>query len=73
MGVKSQFRNQGLDVLLYNRVIEDIFSKLPKQVKNAELSWILEDNQVMVNILKSMNSDPYKRYLIVKKNLDKIE
>jgi hypothetical protein len=68
MGVKSQFRNQGLDVLIYSRMIEDMFSKVPKQVNSAELSWILEDNQVMINILKSMNADPYKRYLILKKS-----
>lgn len=69
MGVKSQFRNQGLDVLIYNRMIEDMRTKMPKQVKGAELSWILEDNHVMVNILKTMNADPYKRYLIMKKSL----
>ena len=69
MGVKSQFRNQGLDVLIYNRMIEDMFSIVPKSIKSAEMSWILEDNHVMVNILKSMNADPYKRYLIVKKSL----
>ena len=69
MGVKTQFRNQGLDVLIYNRMIEDMFSKAPKQVKGAELSWILEDNHVMVNILKTMNAEPYKRYLIMKKSL----
>jgi hypothetical protein len=50
-------------------MIEDMFSKVPKQIKSAELSWILEDNQVMVNILKAMNADPYKRYLILKKSL----
>jgi hypothetical protein len=71
MGVKNQFRNQGLDVLIYNRMIEDMFSKVPKQIKNAEMSWILEDNHVMVNILEAMNADPYKRYLIVKKYLEK--
>ena len=70
MGVKSQFRNQGLDVLIYNRMIEDMFSKVPKSIKSAEMSWILEDNHVMVNILKTMNADPYKRYLIVKKSLE---
>jgi hypothetical protein len=69
MGVKSQFRNQGLDFLLYNRLIGDSMTKAPKQIKDLELSWILEDNQVMVNILKSMNADPYKRYLILKKSL----
>jgi ribosomal protein S18 acetylase RimI-like enzyme len=70
LGVKSQFRNQGLDLLLYHRLIGDAMSKGPKQIKNMELSWILEDNHVMVNTLKSMNADPYKSYLIVKKSLE---
>jgi len=69
MGVKSQFRNQGLDLLLYNRLIGDAMTKGPKQIKDLELSWILEDNHVMVNTLKSMNADPYKRYLILKKSI----
>lgn len=29
-----------------------------------EMSWILEDNRAMVNILDNLNADPYKRYLI---------
>jgi len=70
MGVNSQFRHQGLDFLLYNRLIEDTITKAPKQIKNMELSWILEDNLVMINILKTLNAEPYKRYLIVKKSLD---
>lgn len=70
MGVKSAFRNQGLDFLLYNRMMEDITTKVPKQIKGMELSWILEDNLVMINILKSLNADPYKRYVILKKSLN---
>ena len=69
MGVKSQFRHQGLDFLLYNRLIEDSITKGPKQIMDIELSWILEDNVVMINILKTLNANPYKRYLILKKSL----
>ena len=69
MGVKSQFRHQGLDFLLYNRLIEDSITKGPKQIMDIELSWILEDNVVMINILKTLNAEPYKRYLILKKSL----
>lgn len=69
MGVKKKFRNQGLDILLYSRMIKDGFSKTSDQQRNVELSWILEDNKVMVNILKSLNADPYKKYLILKKTL----
>ena len=69
MGVKSRFRNQGLDILLYHRMIQNSRTKTSDQVRNLEMSWILEDNTVMINILKSLNADPYKSYLIVKKAL----
>ncbi len=69
MGVKSRFRNQGLDILLYQRMIQNSRTKTTDQLRNLEMSWILEDNTVMINILKSLNADPYKSYLIVKKDL----
>ncbi len=69
MGVKSRFRNQGLDILLYQRMIQNALTKTSDQMRNLEMSWILEDNKVMINILKSLNADPYKSYLIVKKTL----
>ncbi len=70
MGVKSAFRNQGLDFLLYHRMMEDIITKAPKQIQGMELSWILEDNLVIINILKTLNAELYKRYVILKKTLD---
>jgi hypothetical protein len=69
MGVKRQFRNKGLDLLLYNRLIEEA----QKQLSRMEMSWILEDNRAMVNILKNLNAEVTKRYLILKKSLDKQE
>lgn len=67
MGVKKQFRNKGFDLLLYSRLIEEA----QKQLGSMEMSWILEDNRAMVNILENLNAEPYKRYLILKKSLDK--
>lgn len=66
MGVKRRFRNKGYDLLLYSRLIEEA----QKQLNSMEMSWILEDNRAMVNILKNLNADPYKRYLILKKSFD---
>jgi len=67
MGVKRQFRNKGFDLLLYSRLIDEA----QKQLSSMEMSWILEDNRAMVNILENLNAEPYKRYLILKKSLDK--
>jgi len=66
MGVKKKFRNKGFDLLLYSRLMEEA----QKQLRSMEMSWILEDNRAMVNILGNLNADPYKRYLILKKSLD---
>ena len=68
MGVRREFRNQGLDVLLYYQLLNDGLEKT--SVEKIELSWILEDNKAMVSILKNLQADPYKRYLILKKMLD---
>ncbi len=68
MGVRREFRNQGLDVLLYYQLLKDGLKKT--SVENIELSWILEDNKSMVSILKNLQADPYKRYLIFKKMFD---
>ena len=66
MGVKKQFRNKGFDLLLYSRLMEET----ENQLRSMEMSWILEDNRAMVNILDNLNADPYKRYLILKKSFD---
>lgn len=68
MGVRKEYRNQGLDILLYNKLLVDGLDKT--SIDTLELSWILEDNKAMVSILKNLQAEPYKRYLIVKKLLD---
>lgn len=66
MGVKEQYRKLGLASLLYHKMHENL-----KEIgyKEAEMSWILEDNLNMNKPLQVMGAKPYKTYRIFEKSL----
>lgn len=70
MGVRKEFHNTPTGLALACMVID-----APRQVgikhgvREVELSWILEDNHPMRNILDNLGSKPYKRYRIYGKTL----
>ena len=70
MGVRKEFHNTATGLALACLVID-----APRQVgikhgiREVELSWILEDNTAMRNILDTLGSTPYKRYRIYGKTL----
>lgn len=70
MGVRKKFHNTSLGMALACMVIE-----APKKIglehgiNGVELSWILEDNMPMRNILNNLGSKEYKRYRIYGKTL----
>ncbi|MGV8712528.1 MAG: N-acetyltransferase [Nitrosomonas sp.] len=70
MGVRKEFHNTPTGLALACMVID-----APRQVgikhgvREVELSWILEDNLAMRNILDNLGSKPYKRYRIYGKTL----
>jgi GNAT superfamily N-acetyltransferase len=66
MGVIKEYRNLGIDILLYNTGFK---SAKKNGYKKAEYSWILETNEMMNRILVRMGSDPYKTYRIYDKKL----
>ncbi|TLN00376.1 N-acetyltransferase, partial [bacterium] len=39
-------------------------------MEDVEMSWILESNRGMCNIIESLGGQLYKRYRIYQKNLD---
>ncbi len=70
MGVRKKFQNSRLGAALALLVIEGCEKyALPYGMKEAELSWILEDNKGMRNILDGLGAAAYKRYRIYEKNL----
>lgn len=65
-GVRPEYRRRGVDILLLyhlfsNGVAQGYFS--------AELSWILEDNEMMLRGLRRMGAARYKTYRIYEKEL----
>ncbi len=70
MGVRKQFQNTPLGITLAFMVIDaPRHFAVSKGVRNADLSWILEDNKPMRTMLDSIGSKEYKRYRIYGKTL----
>ncbi len=72
MGVRRRFHNSLLGAALALSLIDAVSSAGAKKgMKEAELSWILEDNAGMRNILESIGGVAYKRYRIYEKKLSR--
>ncbi len=70
MGVRKQFQNTPLGIVLAFMVIDAPRQRpLALGIREAELSWILEDNRSMRTMLNSIGSKEYKRYRIYGKKL----
>ncbi|NLO91252.1 MAG: N-acetyltransferase [Elusimicrobia bacterium] len=61
LGVKNEFRGKGLELVLIKQVIENS-RKLGWT--GGELSWILEDNFKIINVMEAVGCRLYKRYRI---------
>ncbi|MCK4302276.1 MAG: N-acetyltransferase, partial [candidate division Zixibacteria bacterium] len=62
MGVVPQFRRRGVEMMLYTECHRRI---LRSGYRWAELSWVLETNELMRNTMTQMGAEPYKKYRIV--------
>jgi GNAT superfamily N-acetyltransferase len=70
MGVRKQHQRSPLGTALAFGLIDTIRAwGLKRKVKEVELSWVLEDNKGMRNILHSIGGAPYKTYRIYTKDL----
>lgn len=70
MGVLKQYHGTLLGAALAYRVIGDLQEAVVGQgVKKLELSWILEDNIGMRNILENIGGRAYKTYRIYSRNI----
>ena len=59
MGVVPEFQKRGIDTLFYIQTF-DVGSR--KGYQWAELSWLLEDNEMILRALDHMGGKPYKKY-----------
>ncbi len=70
MGVQSRYHDSRLGAALAMSVIGATQAPtLRHGIEEAELSWILEDNGGLLNILEALGARPYKRYRIFEKVL----
>ncbi len=71
MGVRCRYHGTLLGAALAFMVIADLKEPcLKRDLKEVELSWILEDNMGMRNIIESLGGRVYKTYRIYSKQLD---
>jgi hypothetical protein len=71
MGVSCQYHDTLLGAALAFSVIADLQQGLIKRgMRELELSWIIEDNKGMRNIIEAISGQVYKTYRIYSKNLE---
>jgi len=66
LGVVEQYRRRGLDILLY---YESFRRGVPRGYLSCEMSWILDDNLLMMRALERFGAARYKTYRIFEKPL----
>lgn len=66
LGVLKEYRNRGIDTALY---YETFRIGTEKGYHEAEMSWILEDNEPMNRALQMMGAKKYKTYRLYEREL----
>ncbi|HLY11195.1 MAG TPA: GNAT family N-acetyltransferase, partial [Planctomycetota bacterium] len=66
LGVKRDYHHLGLGPLFYQKYIED---GMKRGIRTAELSWILENNDLMNRPIQRMGGKVYKTYRMYDKVL----
>ena len=70
MGVRKKYQGTPLGAVLAFGMIDSVRqSGKKRRIQEVELSWILEDNVGMRNMLHAIGSAPYKTYRIYEKDL----
>ena len=70
MGVRKKFQKTRLGPGLAFLIIEEVRNELHKRgAHRLELSWILEENAGMRNIIESIGGTAYKRYRVYEREL----
>ncbi len=71
MGVRRRYQGSRLGATLAMMVISPLHERARKQgVREVDMSWILEQNQGMRNIIETVGCELYKRYRIYQKDFN---
>jgi hypothetical protein len=66
MGINKPFRRKGLEAVFYYRTIVEA---IKRKITGAELSWVSEDNHILIHELESLDAKLYKRYRIFRNEM----
>ncbi|MGD8553450.1 MAG: GNAT family N-acetyltransferase [Anaerolineales bacterium] len=66
LGVLPEYRGSGVDALMY---METAKNAIPKGFKYAEMSWILESNDMMNRAIRMLGGEVYKTYRMYQKDV----
>jgi GNAT superfamily N-acetyltransferase len=64
MGVKKEYHKKGIDAIFYKNIIK---AGNRRNMKGAEISWVLEDNLAMKQAAEKLGAYVYKTYRIYDK------
>jgi hypothetical protein len=70
MGVVKEFQKRGIDTVFYTKTFETANNHKKLKIKNAELSWVLENNEMMNKIALHLGGNVHKRYRILDKKIN---
>jgi len=68
LGIKPEYRNKGVDALLFREGFKGIKENY-KKYKRVEFSWVLEDNIHVQRLTEMIGAKLYKRYRIYERRL----
>lgn len=66
LGVKAKYRNRGLEAVM---LTEGFKTGFKVGFKDAEASWILEDNEMMCRLMQVFGGKPYKTYRLYEREV----
>ena len=67
LGIKKGYRKRGVDSLLYYHLVDSGLKM--NRFKRCEVSWLLEDNYLIIRAVEFMKGRLYKRYRMYRKSL----
>ena len=70
MGVVKEYQKRGIDTVFYTRTFEAANKHKKLKIVNAELSWVLENNEMMNKIALHLGGEVHKRYRILDKKIN---
>ncbi len=70
MGVIKEYQKRGIDTVFYTKTFETANNHKQLKIKNAELSWVLENNEMMNKIALHLGGEVHKRYRILESKID---